>query len=93
MPKLTYLPTGASFDVPAGTRYMDLCQKEDLPQPFGCTVGSCGTCCLTVEKGLEGCDPMSEDERDTVGMCTDHKNARLGCQLVIRGDLAVRPIE
>jgi ferredoxin len=36
---------------------------------------------------------MSEDERDTVGMCTDHKNARLGCQLVIRGDLAVRPIE
>ena len=93
MPKLTYLPTGASFEVPAGTRYMDLCQKEDLPQPFGCTVGSCGTCCLVVEKGLESCEPMSEDERDTVTMCTDEKNARLGCQLVIQGDLALRPIE
>lgn len=93
MPKLTYLPTGQTYDVPAGTRYIDFCGKEDLPQPFGCTVGSCGTCCVAVERGGEGLDMPSTDELDTVGMCTSQAGARLGCQLVIRGDIALRPIE
>lgn len=93
MPKLTYLPTGATYDVPAGTRYIDFCKSEGLPHPFGCTVGSCGTCCSVIAEGAERCDPPSGDELDTVGMCTSEQGARLGCQLVIRGDLALRPIE
>jgi ferredoxin len=93
MPKLTYLPTGQSFEVPAGTRYVDFCGKEDLPQPFGCTVGSCGTCVVALESGAANVDPASADERDTIEMATAVAGARLGCQLVIRGDVALRPIE
>lgn len=93
MPKLTYLPTGQTYEVPSGTRYIDFCGKEDLPQPFGCTVGSCGTCVLAVERGAANVDLPSADERETVEMATAVPNARLGCQLVIRGDVALRPIE
>jgi ferredoxin len=93
MPKLTYLPTGQSCEVPSGTRYIDFCAKEDLPQPFGCTVGSCGTCVVELESGVANVDPASTDERDTLELATSVPNARLGCQLVIRGDVALRPIE
>ncbi|MBI5433721.1 MAG: (2Fe-2S)-binding protein [Planctomycetes bacterium] len=93
MPKLTFLVTGETHDVPAGTRFLDFCEQNAAPHEFGCTVGSCGTCCLTIETGAEHVDPPSADERETVAMCTDVAGARLGCQLVIRGDLAIRPVE
>lgn len=93
MPKLTYLPTGQTYEIPSGARYVDFCGKQDLPQPFGCTVGSCGTCVVAIESGAANVDPASADERDTIEMATDVPNARLGCQLVIRGDVALRPIE
>lgn len=93
MSKLTYLPTGQTYEVPSGTRYIDFCAKEDLPQPFGCTVGSCGTCVVALESGAANVDAASTDERDTLELATSVANARLGCQLVIRGDVALRPIE
>ncbi|MCE9595916.1 MAG: (2Fe-2S)-binding protein [Planctomycetes bacterium] len=93
MPKLTFLVTGQTHEVPAGTKFLDFCRKNNAPHDFGCTVGSCGTCCLTLESGAENVNPATDDEKETVEMCTDVKGARLGCQLVINGDIAVRPIE
>jgi ferredoxin, 2Fe-2S len=93
MPKVTYLPTGRTYEVAAGTRYYDFCQENDVPHPYGCTVGSCGTCCSIIESGAEHLDPPSKDERETLEMRTSEPHARLGCQLVIRGDLALRPID
>lgn len=93
MAKVTFLVNGASFDVAPGTRFLDLCQEHDTPHDFGCTVGSCGTCCLTLEQGASNVDPASADELETVEMRTEIKGARLGCQLVIRGDIAVKPVD
>lgn len=90
MPKLTFLKTGQSFEVPAGTSFLEFCRQHDAPHDFGCTVGSCGTCVLVIE-GPANVDPIDSEERETVEMCTDAADARLGCQLTIRGDLAVRP--
>ena len=92
MPKLTFLKTGETFEVPAGTSFLEFCQENDAPHDFGCTVGSCGTCCLTIESGVENVDPITDEELETVEMCTDIQGARLGCQLRIRGDIAVRQI-
>lgn len=93
MPKLTFLVSGQSFEVPVGTRFLDACREHDAPHEFGCTVGSCGTCVLAIEQGALHVDPPSDDESETLAMCTDRADARLGCQLVLRGDVAVRPIE
>ncbi len=93
MAKVTFLANGATFEVPAGTRFLELCEKHETPHEFGCTVGSCGTCCLTLESGADRVDPPSSDELETVEMRTAVKGARLGCQLVIRGDIAVKPVD
>jgi len=92
MPKLTFLDTGASYDVPAGARFLDVARAHG-EHDFGCTVGSCGTCRLEIVEGEGNVNPQSSDERETVGMCTDFERARLGCQLVILGDVAVRAVD
>jgi len=88
MPKITYLSDGSVHEVPAGTRYIDFCQENDTPQDFGCTVGSCGTCLLILAEGKDNVPPPSDDEKETIEMCTD-ADARLGCQLVVNGDIKI----
>ena len=91
MPKLTFSKTGQTFEVPAGTSFLEFCQENDAPHDFGCTVGSCGTCILVFDAGEGNVNPMSSDERETVEMTTGKAGARLGCQLTILGDIAIRP--
>ena len=91
MPKLTFLVSGQSHDVPAGTSFLEFCQENDPPHDFGCTVGSCGTCRLEIVEGADNVNATTDEERETVEMSTDCEGARLGCQLVIQGDVSVRP--
>ena len=92
MPRITFLKTGQTFEVPAGTRFLDFCQANDAPHDFGCTVGSCGTCICVLTEGAENVNPITDEERETVEMTTS-EDARLGCQLVVNGDITVRPAE
>ena len=93
MPKITYTATGQSFEVPAGQSYLEFCQSHRVPQDFGCTVGSCGTCRVVLVHGTQNVDPITDEERETVEMCTDQQGVRLGCQLVIRGDVTLQAAE
>ena len=93
MPKLTFTVTGETYEVPDGTRFLDFCQENALPHDFGCTVGSCGTCALVVTEGGTDLAPVDEEEAETVEMATAEEGARLGCQMVINGDVAIRPAE
>jgi ferredoxin len=91
MPKLTFLDNGHEYEVAAGTSFLEFCQ-ENGEHDFGCTVGSCGTCRLVIESGAGNVNPITPDEAETVEMCTDVEGARLGCQLKIQGDIAVRAV-
>lgn len=93
MPKITLAANGKSYEVPAGTKFLDFCQDNRAPHEYGCTVGSCGTCRLVLEAGSENVDPATEEELETLEMCTDVAGARLGCQLVVRGDIRVKQID
>ena len=93
MPKITLAANGQTYEVPEGTSFLEFCQANNAPHDFGCTVGSCGTCRLELLEGAENVSPPSEDERETLEMCTDLETARLGCQLLIQGDVKIRQLE
>ncbi len=92
MPKLKFEKSNQTFEVPVGTSFLEFCDDHPGLHDFGCQIGSCGTCVLTFTSGADNVNPASGDELDTLEMCTDVKGARLGCQLEIRGDCAVKPL-
>jgi ferredoxin len=47
---------------------------------------------LILVEGAQNVPPPTEDELETVRMCTD-ADARLGCQLVVNGDIVVTHLE
>ncbi len=75
MPKLTFIKTGESHEVPAGTSFLEFCQESDAPHDFGCTVGSCGTCIAVLEAGVENVNPIGDEEAETVEMVSDVEGA------------------
>ncbi len=91
MPKITLLKNGEVYEVASGTSFLEFCEENDIEQDFGCTVGSCGTCRLVLAQGAENVQPITEEEADTLFMVTEEEGARLGCQLVVNGDISVRP--
>jgi ferredoxin len=92
MPKLTFVRHAKTFEVESGTRFVEFCEDHPGLHEFGCQVGSCGTCVSTIESGASNLNPPSRDELDTIEMCTDVPSARLGCQLTILGDVAIKQI-
>jgi len=93
MARVTFQKTGQTFECPEGTQFLDVCTANKAPHDFGCTVGSCGTCRLEITDGADHVQPITDEEQETVEMCTDVAGARLGCQLVIGGDVTVRPVD
>lgn len=92
MPKLTFVKHNRTFDVETGTRFLDFCEDHPGLHEFGCQAGSCGTCVLMIRAGADHVNPPSRDEKDTLEMCTEVEGARLGCQLVIEGDVAIEQL-
>ncbi len=92
MPRITFVKTGDSFEVPDGQSFLEFCQANDAPHDFGCTVGSCGTCALVLESGADNVQAINDEERETLEMCTDEAGARLGCQMTVNGDVTVRQL-
>lgn len=93
MPTLTFSVDDSTFEISAGTKLLDFCEDNDTPQKFGCQVGSCGTCICQITAGAENLNAISEEEADTVEMTTDVEGARLGCQIVVNGDVTISPCE
>jgi ferredoxin len=46
---------------------------------------------LVLEQGADQIQPIDDEERETVEMCTDEPGARLGCQMIVNGDISLRP--
>jgi len=58
---------------------------EALGVPFGCEAGSCGTCVITIESGMENLLPKNDMEIDM----RLRDNERLACQARIgAGDVS-----
>ena len=72
MPRISI--DGQSQELAVGEAILKSC--EELGVPFGCQAGSCGTCVVIIESGMENLAPMNDLESD-MGL---KDNERLACQ-------------
>lgn len=93
MPKITFMNTGETFEVPAGTSVLECAVDHNLPLEHDCGGNcACTTCQVWVEAGANNLSPMSDDERGLLESADLlQPNARLGCQCRVKsGDISVR---
>jgi len=91
MPKITFTHGNVVVDVPVGSKLPDVVDQHQVDFLFGCRMGSCGTCRCIIESGMENLNPKTQAEEDLFETFTSVGLAeRLGCQLVIKGDVKIR---
>jgi ferredoxin len=91
MAKVTFLHDNKTIDVPIGTTVQQAVVLANASLPFGCRMGSCGTCRCIVMDGIENVNEPTTAELDLFETLTSvGRNERLGCQLIINGDVTIR---
>ena len=67
MPKITFLPSGKTIDVPSGTLLMDAAGQAGIMIDLPCGgKGTCGKCLVQITRGSVACKPdiqLTEEER------------------------------
>lgn len=89
MPKITFLPANASFEVDNGTTILVAAVRNGLQLRHDCTEAVCGTDRVKV---LDGCDNLSEktdNEELTLEMINAGSGDRLACAARILGDVVI----
>ena len=74
----------------------DELDRQGLQLPHGCLAGSCGSCRIHVDKGIENLSPMGVVETDTVSHIKDSypgKIVRLSCRAKVLGDVEITPLK
>lgn len=74
----------------------DELERQGLALPHGCLAGSCGSCRIHVDKGIENLSPMGVVETDTVDSIKSSypgKNVRLSCRAKVLGDVEITPLK
>lgn len=91
MPKVTFVTDKIVVEVAKGTRIQEIVKLSGATLPFGCRMGSCGTCRVLIEDGMKNLNPHTQQEEDLFETLTSvGDNERLGCQLVVHGDVKIR---
>lgn len=91
MPKVNFTHDNRVVDVEDGASLIDIVENHQINFMFGCRMGSCGTCRCLIEEGMENLNPKTAAENDLFDTFTSVGLAeRLGCQLVIKGDVKIR---
>lgn len=91
MVKVFFVSENIQVEVPEGSSLLEITKKFQLPFPFGCRRGSCGTCRCLIEEGEKNLNPKTEAEEELFETFTSvGVNERLGCQLIIYGDVKIR---
>lgn len=91
MPKVTFVTDRLVVEVPKGTSIPDIVDNSKATLAFGCRMGSCGTCRVLVEEGMENLNPKTEAEEELFETFTSvGATERLGCQLKVFGDVKLK---
>ncbi len=89
MPKITFMPSGQSFEVEQGTTILTAAIHNGLHLPHDCTEAICGTDRVKVLSGLENLSDKSDNEELTLSMLNSGSDDRLGCVAQVLGEVVV----
>ena len=89
MPKVTFMPSGQSFEVAAGTTLLVSAIVNGLPLRHDCTEAICGTDRVKIIAGEENLSEKTDNEELTLEMMNAGPNERLGCVARVLGDVTV----
>lgn len=88
VPTLTFLPDGATLDVPAGTTLLAAVLRAGRPIGYACRGrGICVACRLRVEGPVS---PPSDAERQLLAGLEHGSAYRIACLCRVEGDCRVR---
>lgn len=79
-------------EVPLGTPFPEIVEASGADVTFGCRNGTCGTCRIRIEEGLENISQPNREEFDFLQSMEAHSDERLGCQICIHGDCKINYI-
>jgi 2Fe-2S ferredoxin len=82
MPKVTFLPDGASAVVDTGTTLLDAARACHAQVGSACGGNlACSTCHVYVKRGFDSLSPVEDGENDILDKAFDVRpSSRLGCQ-------------
>ncbi len=88
---VTFATDGKTVTVEKKKQLMDICEEINSTIPFGCKVGTCGTCVVKVTKGMETLTKVNLFERNRLGDGRLREGFRLSCQseIIADGELIV----
>jgi len=89
MPKVTFMPAGASFEVAPGTTILVAAIQNGLRLRHDCTEAICGTDRVKILSGKEQLSEKNENEELTLEMMNAGPDDRLACVARIVGDVTV----
>ena len=84
MASINFIPDKVIHHIEDGSRLIDICDDIDVSLSFGCTVGSCGVCELTVLDGRSNLSKITDEEKNYLLPEDLDQGMRLGCQLKVR---------
>lgn len=90
--ELTFKDINKTVSVPAGTRVIEVSEKEGSGIIYGCREGDCGTCIMDVVEGWQNLTQTSVLEDRILRENSAGRHQRLACQAqVIGGKIVVKP--
>ncbi len=79
-------------EVPVGSAFQEIVEASGADVTFGCRNGTCGTCRIRVEEGLQNISKPNREEKDFLESIEALDDERLGCQICILGDCKINYI-
>jgi ferredoxin len=89
MPKVTFFPSGQTYDVKEGTTILVAAIQNGLHLRHDCTDGICGTDRVRVVAGQENLTEKTQNEELTLEMMNATEEERLACVARILGDVTL----
>ncbi len=90
MPKITFMPSGASFEVDDGATILVAAVRNGLKLRHDCTEAICGTDRVKIVDGCQNLSEKSDNEELTLDMMKAGSDERLACVACIHGDVVIK---
>ena len=88
-PIIHFVLEDMEVEAPIGASFQEVVDASGADVTFGCRNGTCGTCRIRIEQGMENLSKVEREEKDFLNSIEADSNERLGCQIRIKGNCSI----